>query len=106
MTSLTKGLLGLTIASAGLFAFRSDKLAGSITGSVLPADGGTKVWAVSPGDTLQGAIQSGNFEISNVKPGTYRIIVEAKPPYKNTAKDNVTVADGSPTNVGAIKLSQ
>ncbi|MEP7280174.1 MAG: carboxypeptidase regulatory-like domain-containing protein [Bacteroidota bacterium] len=99
------GLLVVGIATAGLFAFRSIDT-GSIRGTVIPADGATKAWALSSSDTLKGVIQSGSFEIVNVKPGTYRLIIEAKPPYKNTAKDNVVVADGQPTNVGEIKLGQ
>jgi hypothetical protein len=99
------GLIALSITAAGLFAFRSE-YAGSIKGMVVPADGATRVWAISSSDTLRGDIQGGNFEIMHAKAGTYRIIVEAKPPYKNTAKDNVVVTDGAPTNVGEIKLGQ
>ena len=99
------GMVALGVALAGLFAFKSN-YNGSIKGTITPADGATKVWALSTADTLRADIQSGSFEITNAKPGTYRIIVEAKPPYKNTAKDNVTVADGAPTDVGEIKLGQ
>jgi hypothetical protein len=105
MKTFKTGLVALSIAAAGLFAFKSIDT-GSIKGSISPADGATKVWALSSTDTLKADIQSGSFEIVNAKAGTYRLIVEAKPPYKNTAKDNVTVADGAPTNVGEIKLGQ
>ncbi|MEP6748093.1 MAG: carboxypeptidase regulatory-like domain-containing protein [Bacteroidota bacterium] len=105
MTTFKAGLVAITIAAAGLFAFTS-VATGSIKGSVSPADGATKAWALSATDTLRADIQSGSFEIVNARPGTYRLIIEAKPPYKNTAKDNVVVADGSPTNVGEIKLGQ
>ena len=99
------GMVTLSIAVAGLFAFKNIDN-GSIKGTVIPADGATKVWALSSADTLKADIQSGSFEITNAKAGTYRLIVEAKPPYKNTAKDNVMVADGQSTNVGEIKLGQ
>jgi hypothetical protein len=105
MKTFTAGLVAITMATGGLFAFRHTDN-GSIKGSIAPADGATKVWALSSTDTLRGDIQSGSFEIVNAKAGTYRLIVEAKPPYKNTAKDNVVVADGAPTNVGEIKLGQ
>jgi hypothetical protein len=105
MKKFKTGLAIFTIAIAGLFAFTHIDT-GSIKGTIAPADGATKVWALSTTDTLQATIQSGNFEIINARAGTYRIIVEAKPPYKNTAKDNVAVRDGSPTDIGEIKLGQ
>jgi hypothetical protein len=98
-------LVALSVATAGLFAFTGISN-GTIKGTVSPADGATKAWALSSTDTLKADIQNGSFEISNAKAGTYRIVIEAKPPYKNTAKDNVAVADGQPTNVGEIKLGQ
>jgi len=105
MRAFTTGLVAVTIAATGLFAFKHIA-GGSIKGTIVPADGATKVWALSVTDTLRGEIQSGSFEITNAKAGTYRLIIEAKPPYKNTAKDNIAVTDGAPTNVGQIKLSQ
>jgi len=105
MKTVRTAFVALTMASAGLFAFKHIDT-GSIKGTIVPADGGTKAWAVSTSDTLQATIQSGSFEITGAKTGTYRLIIEAKPPYKNTAKDNIAVADGAATNVGEIKLGQ
>ena len=105
MKKYKTGMVALGVAMAGLFAFKNIDN-GSIKGTIVPADGATKVWALSTADTLRADVQSGSFEIMNAKAGVYRIIVEAKPPYKNTAKDNVTVADGQATNVGEIKLGQ
>ncbi|MEO6314415.1 MAG: carboxypeptidase regulatory-like domain-containing protein [Chitinophagaceae bacterium] len=105
MIRIKTGLVAGSIAVAGLFAFRGIDT-GSIKGTITPSDGATKAWALSPTDTLQAAIQAGSFEITGAKAGNYRLIIEAKPPYKNTAKDNIAVADGQPTNVGEIKLNQ
>jgi hypothetical protein len=105
MKTLRAGMMGISIAAAGLLAFTGIDT-GTIKGRVTPADGATRAWALSSTDTLRADIQAGTFEISNARPGTYRVIIEAKPPYKNTAKDNVHVADGQPTDVGEIKLSQ
>lgn len=105
MKSIKLGLVALSIATAGLFAFKGVQT-GSITGKVSPADGATRAWALSGTDTLKANIESGAFTISGLKAGTYRVIVEAKPPYKNAAKDGVTVTDGQPTDIGEIKLEQ
>jgi hypothetical protein len=105
MKKVKASLLTLSIATAGLFAFKSIDV-GSIKGTVSPAEGASKAWAISSTDTLKSDIMKGSFEFTNAKSGTYKLIIEAKPPYKNAAKDNVMVADGQPTNVGEIKLSQ
>ena len=94
-----------SILTAGLFAF--NPVANSvIKGTVTPADGAVRAWALSNTDTLKANIDKGAFEITDVKPGTYRLIIEAKPPYKNQAKDGIAVTDGQPTDVGEIRLQQ
>jgi hypothetical protein len=98
-------LVAIAIATAGLFAFSGVKT-GSIKGMVNPADGAIRAWALSSSDTLRADVNKGTFEITDAKPGTYRVIIEAKPPYKNAAKDGVTVTDGQATDVGEIKLEQ
>ena len=72
----------------------------------MPLDAGTRAWALSPTDTLRATIISGAYEIKDAKPGSYRVIIEAKPPYKNAARDSVRVIDGQTAEVGEIKLEQ
>lgn len=102
-----KALLASAIGlvSAGLFAFNVIT-AGTIKGTVTPADAATRAWALSASDTLRASITSGAYEIKDAKPGNYRIIIEAKPPFKNVAKDSVAVSDGQTAEVGEIKLEQ
>lgn len=107
MKSIKSRLVGIGIvaATAGLFAFNAVQT-GSIKGTVTPADGAVRAWALSGTDTLKATIDKGSYEITGAKAGTYRVIIEAKPPYKNVAKDGVTVVDGQPTDAGEIKLEQ
>lgn len=105
MKQIKMAVVALSIATAGLFAFK-DIDTGSIKGTVTPADGATRAWALSATDTLKSDIKDGSFEISNAKPGEYRLIIEAKAPYKNQAKENVAVVDGQATDVGEITLAQ
>jgi len=98
-------LAAITIVAAGLFAFNSLRN-GSIKGTVSPADGAVRAWAESSTDTLRAPIMNGSYEITDAKPGTYKVIIEAKPPYKNAAKDGITVADGQATDAGEIKLEK
>lgn len=105
MKNVKLTLAAFAIAATALFAF-SKIDAGSIKGMVTPADGAATAWALSATDTLKATVNKGSFEITDAKPGTYRIIIEAKPPYKNAAKDGVVVTDGQATDVGEIKLEQ
>jgi hypothetical protein len=106
MKAIKLKLAALSFAAAvGLFAFTGIK-SGSIKGTVTPANAAAKAWAISGTDTLKASIDGGSFNISDVKPGVYKVIIEAMPPYKNIAKDGVTVADGQQTDVGEIKLQQ
>ncbi len=95
----------LGIMAAGLFAFTGLQ-SGSIKGTVSPSDGAVRAWAESSSDTLKADVINGSYEITNVKPGSYRVIIEAKPPYRNAAKENVTVNDGQAADAGEIKLEK
>jgi hypothetical protein len=105
MKRMRLGVAALSIAVAGLFAFKGIEN-GSIKGKVSPAEGASRAWALSSSDTLQTEIKDGAYEIKDAKAGVYRVIIEAKPPFKNAAKDNVTVADGQAADAGEIKLTQ
>jgi hypothetical protein len=103
-TNLKMAALGIA-AAIGLFAFTSIK-SGSIKGSIAPAKSATSAFAVSGTDTVRAMIDNGSFNINDVKPGTYKLVIEAMPPFKNFEKEGVTVADGQSTDVGEISLQQ
>jgi hypothetical protein len=77
-----------------------------VKGSVTPANGAIRAWLLSKTDTLTGPIIQGNFMISNVKPGNYLLMVEGRPPYRDSFKQDVRVVDGQPTDVGVIEMNQ
>lgn len=88
-----------------LFAFKQFAPA-SITGRVTPAEAIKDVWAVSLTDTARGSITQGSFIINNVKPGTYKVIIDANAPYKDVVKEGVSVTEGQPVDLGEIKLDR
>jgi hypothetical protein len=103
MKSLKLG--AAAIAAVLLLAFARQRL-GSIKGTVTPLDAGVRAWAESATDTLRAPILNGSYEITNAKPGAYKIIIEAKPPYRNIARDGLMVTDGQETDAGEIKLDK
>ena len=106
MKKIKMAFVALSITIAGLLAFNHPSLTGTIRGTVSPSEGAARVWAVSTSDTAKGNVQNGAFEITTAKEGTYKVIVEAVPPYRNAAKDNVIVANGQTTDVGQINLER
>ena len=57
-------------------------------------------------DTMRTNIRNGGFEIGQVKPGTYKLVIEAIAPYKNFQKEGVVVNEKKATDVGEITLQQ
>jgi hypothetical protein len=106
MKKIKLAFIALSVTAAGLLAFNNVPVGGNIRGTVSPAEGARTVWAVSTSDTAKGAVQNGAFEITTAKEGLYKVVVEAIPPYRNAAKDNVTVVNGQSTDVGQINLER
>jgi hypothetical protein len=48
---------------------------------------------------LYTSITDGSFDFTNARPGVYRIIIEARSPYRHMAKDGVVVKDGEETDI-------
>jgi hypothetical protein len=77
-----------------------------VKGSVTPANGASRAWLISRHDTLSAPVIQGNFMITNAKPGNYTLMLEAKPPFRDSFKQDVLVVEGQPTDVGVIEMSQ
>jgi hypothetical protein len=77
-----------------------------VKGSVSPANGASRAWLISKRDTLNAPVMQGNFMITNVKPGNYTLMLEAKPPFRDSFKQDVLVVEGQPTDVGVIEMNQ
>ncbi len=77
-----------------------------VKGSVSPVNGASRAWLISRNDTLNAPVIQGNFMITNVKPGNYTLMLEAKPPYRDSFKQDVLVVEGQPTDVGVIEMNQ
>ncbi len=90
--------------TAMLFAFTTP-VQSSVTGKVTPAEGAEAVWIIKDSDSSKAELNNGTFTV-NVAPGTYKVVVAAKEPYKNAVVENVEVKEGEATNVGEIVLQQ
>lgn len=99
-----KNVLGVLVTVALISAFVGKDRSG-IMGTVDPPEGAKKIWAVSGKDTVAIIPPPGSF-ILDVKPGTWKLVVEAVLPFKSVERDGILVAEGNMTDVGLIKLER
>jgi hypothetical protein len=97
-------LILVIVSVCVLHAFKAGQKSG-ISGRITPADGGQRVWAIQGSDSLSLIPTGGSFLIE-AKPGLYKILVDAKEPYKDVLMENIEVTNGKTTDVGEIKLTQ
>ena len=99
-----KNIIGIAVTVLIMSAFNSDYRSG-IQGTIDPPEGAKRIWAVSGKDTVSIIPPPGSF-ILDVKPGTWKLVVEAVLPYKNAERESILVVDGEITDIGLIKLTQ
>jgi len=98
-----KNIFGVIIAVVLISSFANDR--SGIQGTIDPPEGAKRIWAVSGKDTVSIIPAPGSF-IMDVKPGSWKLVVEAVLPYKNAERESILVIDGQITDIGLIKLSQ
>jgi len=92
------------IALGSLIAFTPSGAA--VSGKVTPPDQVDMVWAIKGTDTVKSkATPEGTFAL-NLNAGTWKVIIDAKNPYKDVQVEKVDVADGKPVDLGEIKLEK
>jgi hypothetical protein len=97
-------LIPIVIAITALTTSISFQTSGSIKGMVSPPNGAARVWAISKTDTISCIVYKGEFIITELPAGTYTLIVEAIPPYKNQRREFVIVRQNQQTDIGYISL--
>lgn len=88
-----------------LTAFADDYFMSGVRGTVSPPDGVKKIWAISGADTVSIAAPSGSFSL-DLKPGNWKLYIEAAKPYKDFAWPNIVVEKDRYYDVGEIKLTK
>jgi hypothetical protein len=99
-----KNFIGFIISIFLISTFSSNDRSG-IQGTIDPPEGARRIWAVSGKDSVSIIPPPGSF-IMDVKPGSWKLVVEAVPPYKNVERDAILVIDGQLTDIGLIKLTR
>ncbi|MEI9946219.1 MAG: carboxypeptidase-like regulatory domain-containing protein [Chitinophagaceae bacterium] len=102
---MKKNIISFTILVAAFtgFAAFDNFPKTAISGKITPGDGAVIVWAINGNDTIRTQVNAGNFSI-DVKPGTYKLIVDAKEPFKDVQLENLEVKNDQTLDVGEIIL--
>jgi len=99
-----KNFLGVIVSLVLVSTFASNFRSG-IQGTIDPPDGARQIWAVSGKDTVAIIPAPGSF-IIDLKPGAWKLVIEANPPYKKAERESILVTDGEITDIGLIKLDR
>ena len=99
-----KNVLGVIMSIVLISSFVGKDRAG-IQGTIDPPEGAKRIWAVSGKDTVSIIPPPGSF-IMDVKPGSWKLVIEAVLPYKNAERESILVTEGQLTDIGLIKLVQ
>jgi hypothetical protein len=103
MKKYLKYIAPLVVSACLLFSFSGPQSV--ISGSVLPVDGTESIWAMGAKDSAKATIlNNGAFTIA-VKSGAYKLVVDAKAPYKDLVLD-LDVKPDQPMDVGQIVLQK
>ena len=94
----------ILMAMLSIFAW-SNREQTAITGRVNPVDGANSAWAIGGRDSATSNIVNGNFSFS-LKPGIYKVVIDAIEPYKDAVLENISVKEGQTVNVGEIMLQR
>jgi hypothetical protein len=102
-TIATICLSGLVIL--GLSSMREIAASG-ISGKVTPPEAVETVWAIKEADSVKTTVSAeGAFNLE-VAPGTWKLVVAAKAPYRNAEIKELVVTADNTTDVGEIKLDK
>lgn len=105
MKMILKSTTVLALASVALFSFKPNTAA-TLKGKIAPGESVVTIWAIAGTDSLKTTATDGEFSFAEVKAGTYKVVAEAKAPYKNLEKEGVEVKEGETTDLGTLMLQQ
>jgi len=91
------------LAAASLFAPGAPE--GNVSGRIIPPEGARTVWAIAAKDSIHTGIAEGAFSLS-LKPGSWKILIAAEPPFRNAIFESVKITDGEDTDLGEIRLQR
>ena len=105
---MKKTIASICLSGIVMFGFVAMKEAATtgISGKVTPATAAEAVWAIKEADTVKTTVSSEGAFTLEVAPGTWKLVVAAKAPYKNAEVAEVVVTADNITDAGEIRLGE
>ncbi|MEO5995686.1 MAG: carboxypeptidase regulatory-like domain-containing protein [Chitinophagaceae bacterium] len=97
-------LVVIVLVAIILHAYKEFQTSG-ISGRLSSKEAAEMIWAIQGVDSIKAVPENGVF-ILEAKPGKYKIIVDAKQPYKNVLVESIEVTMGKTTDLGEVKMGQ
>ena len=103
---MRNAVLQLCLVVIGVTSVHAVKLlqTSSIHAKVYPAEGVEKVWAIQGSDSVKMIGNDGDYYLSAVNPGHWRVRIDAKKPYRNVDFQATNVGPGTFKDLGEIRL--
>ena len=101
----TKWTLAVIVLVAIILHAYKDFQTSGISGRLSPRDAAEIVWAIQGADSIKTIPANGVFMLE-AKPGIYKVIVDAKQPYKDVLVESIEVTVGKTTDLGEIKINE
>ena len=98
-------LVVIVLVAIILHAYKEFQTSGISGRLSSPRDDAATVWAIQGVDSIKTIPANGVFMLE-AKPGIYKVLVDAKQPYKDVLVESVEVTVGKTTDLGEIKISE
>lgn len=105
---MKKTIATICLSGFAIFGLSSmkDMASSGISGKVTPVEGVETVWAIKGTDSLKTTVSTEGAFTLEVAPGTWKLVVAAKAPYRNAEVKELVVTADNTTDVGEIKLDK
>ena len=105
---MRNAMVQLILVLIGVSSVHAVKLlqASSMHTKVIPADAAEKVYAIQGKDTAKMTGTDGEFYLSTIRPGRWRIHVEARKPFRSATLQGIDLLPGKDRDLGQIRLSE
>ena len=94
----------LLLVLMAVLAFNSPAPGGVVKGTVSPPEAGLHAFLFAAKDTVSVNVVNGNFQFTKIAAGSYVLMIEGVPPYRNTIKDGIQVTEGGVTDAGQLEM--
>jgi len=105
---MRNAMVQLILVLIGVSSVHAVKLlqVSSMHTKIVPADAAGKVYAVQGKDTAKMIGTDGEFFLTTIRPGHWRIHVEARKPFQSATLQGIDLLPGTNRDLGRIQLSE